>query len=136
MKHNSGDRYVLATLAKLNKKTGHHKEAIENFNALEKLGAAGYSQFSRRAECYAALNNYEAAIKDYNLALKITGVTEPNYDKIRHVIRLDKTFRMDEDDGVERMLRNSHDTKATWLKMTLFEEKHGDYADALQQLIF
>ncbi len=26
------------------------------------------------------------------------------------------------------------DTKATWLKMIMLEEKHGDYADALQQL--
>lgn len=134
LKHNPNDHYVLASLAKLNKKTGHHKEAIENFNTLEKLGVAGYSQFSRRAECYAALNNYEAAIKDYKLALKKTGVTEPNFDK-KYATSYGSTRRsawtqmMDGKDAAE-----FSDTKATWLKMIMLEEKHGDYADALQQL--
>lgn len=135
VKHYRSDHFVLTTRAKLNKKTGHFKEAIADFDALEKLGVAGYSQFSRRAECYAALNNYEAAIKDYKLALKTVGVTEPNFKK-KYATTYGSTRRsawtqmMDGKDASE-----FSDAKATWLKMIMLEEKHGDYADALQQLI-
>jgi tetratricopeptide (TPR) repeat protein len=135
LKRYKGDHFVLSTRAKLNKKTGHFKEAIEDFNALEKLGAAGYTQFSRRAECYAALNDYEAAIKDYKLALKTVGVNEPNFHK-KYATTFGSTRRsawtqmMDGKDASE-----FSDTKSTWLKMIMLEEKHGDYADALQELI-
>ncbi|MCC7530571.1 MAG: hypothetical protein IT342_18755 [Candidatus Melainabacteria bacterium] len=131
----SGDHFVLSARAKLNKKTGHNKEAIEDFNALEKLGVAGYSQFSRRAECYAALNNYEAAIKDYKLALKTAGVTEPNF-KSKYVTSFGSTRRS----AWTKMMMGQDaselsDTKSTWLKMIMLQEKHGDHADALNELI-
>lgn len=135
LKRYRGDHFVLTSRAKLNKKTGHFKEAIEDFNALEKLGAAGYTQFSRRAECYAALNNYEAAIKDYKLALKTVGVNEPNFYK-KYATTYGSTRRsawtqmMDGKDASE-----FSDTKATWLKMIMLLEKHGEYAEALKELI-
>ncbi len=134
IKHYPGDSHVITSRAKLNKKTGHFKEAIEDFNRLEKLSGGKITSYGRRAECYEALNQYEPAIKDYKKALDQAGVMKPGY-KEKFATSLGSTRRsawtqmMDPKDAA---LLSS--TKATWLKLIILEEKHGDYDDAIKQL--
>jgi len=135
IKHYANDVYVRTTRAKLNKKTGRYKEAIDDLNVLEKMGGAGNSSYARRAECYEKVKNYEAAIKDYKLALDSYGVTKPNYDK-KYAITHGFTRRsawnkmMDGNDAAELSA-----TKSTWLKYILLLEKTGKYDEALAELV-
>ncbi len=135
VKRYPNDHYVRMSRAKLNKKAGRYKEAIEDFDALEKMDGPNYSTQSRRAECYEKLNQYEAAIKDYKKALEMTGVYKPHYDK-KYATSHGSTRRsawtqmMDGKDAAEQS-----DTKSSWLKLIMLQEKHGHYAEALEELI-
>jgi len=125
------DRYVLMTRAKLNKKTGGHKDAIADFNALEKLGTTSYA---RRAECYAALNEYGPAIKDFKKALDEAGVYKPDFST-----KYKKTLGSTRRSAWTQMMSGADaaelsDTKSCWLKMIMLQEKHGDYTDALSEM--
>lgn len=135
IKHYGNDHYVRTTRAKLNKKTGRYKEAIDDFNALEKMSGAGNTSYSRRAECYEKVGNFEAAIKDYRKALDAYGVTKPNYDKkyaIAHAATRRSAWNkmMDSGDAVELS-----DTKSTWLKYILLLQKTGKNDEALSELV-
>lgn len=135
IKHYGNDVYVRTTRAKLNKKTGRYKEAIDDFNALEKMGGAGNTSYARRAECYEKVKNFEAAIKDYRLALDAYGVTRPDFDK-KYAITHGATRRsawnkmMDGNDAAELS-----GTKSTWLKYILLLEKTGKIDEALSELV-
>lgn len=131
VKRYNKDQYVLMTRAKLNKKTGRHKDAIADFNALEKLGVYSYA---RRAECYAALDQYDQAIKDYKKALDQDGVYRPDFHQ-KYAKTMGSTRRsawtqmMNGKDAAELS-----DTKSCWLKMIILQQKHGDTDDALKEV--
>ncbi|MBA3856966.1 MAG: hypothetical protein C0507_08680 [Cyanobacteria bacterium PR.3.49] len=131
VKHYNKDHYVLMTRAKLNKKTGRHKDAIADFDALEKLGVHSYA---RRAECYAALNQYEQAIKDYKKALDEDGVYRPDFHQ-----KYAKTMGSTRRSAWTQMMNGKDaselsDTKSCWLKMIILQQKHGDTDDALKEV--
>ncbi len=135
IKHHSDDIYVRTTRAKLNKKTGRYKEAIEDLNVLEKMGGGGNTSFARRAECYEKVGNLEAAAQDYKKALDAYGVTRPDYDKkyaISHAATRRSAWNKMMSGGDATELSS---TKATWLKYILLLQKTGKYDDALAELV-
>lgn len=131
VKRYNKDRYVLMTRAKLNKKTGHYKDAIADFDALEKLAVTSYA---RRAECYAALNQYEQAIKDYKKALDEDGVYRSDFHQ-----KYAKTMGSTRRSAWTQMMNGKDaselsDTKSCWLKMIILQQKHGDVDEALKEV--